>query len=98
MIIIGNNTKVSNLKVNNLMTPQSASQAAKQSYNLLAPKSPREMSAEEVAGWGKDLFGASFASIPQTPEPPTAAAAFEENVVSTPTDTTTGEPTEPMGP
>ena len=68
MIIIGNNTKVSNLKVNNLITPQSASQAAKQSYNLLAPQSPREMSAEEALGWGKDLFGAQYQSFPTEKE------------------------------
>ena len=68
MIIIGNNTKVSNLKVNNLITPQSASQAAKQSYNLLAPKSPRVMSAEEALGWGKDLFGAQYQSFPTEKE------------------------------
>lgn len=60
LIVIGNNTKISGLNVNTLITPQSANEAAKQSYVLLAPQNQREMSAEEQSVLGRDLFGANF--------------------------------------
>lgn len=63
------------MNVNTLLTPESASESANQSYNLLAPQTKRQMGEEELAGWGKDLFGLGFKSAP------TPSDQFEEDIV-----------------